>query len=258
MGTGYVLMRLFHAPRIGTRAPMVISNSRQYIFFHIPKCGGTTITHILSEGLRWNDVVIGGTETGEARQGSFRARYGLGKHSLPAEVKAVVGRPLYEQYFKFAFVRDPVYRFISASQFVKHHVNLRSSWMVGALGHGCTKEIRRVRTVSQMMRSQLVQGVFDRLAARPDARFNDIELCFAPQSLYLDAYERDAGRFAYLQLNEMDKAMSLLQSRGVVDAEVSLGHAHLNTSPPVLEVDIGAEHLAQLRSWYRLDYSLAR
>ena len=48
---------------------MVISNSRQYIFFHIPKCGGTTITHILSEGLRWNDVVIGGTETGEARQG---------------------------------------------------------------------------------------------------------------------------------------------------------------------------------------------
>lgn len=171
-------------------------------------------------------------------------------------MEAVVGRPLYEQCFMFAFVRDPVYRFISASQFVKRHVDLGTSWMAGALGHGCIKEIRRIRTVSQVMRSQLVQGVFDRLVANPAARFNDVELCFAPQCLYLDASERDAGRFAYLRLDEMEKAWSILRAHGVVDAGVAPARARLNSSAPVLQADIGESSLTQLRSWYRSDYML--
>jgi hypothetical protein len=237
---------------------MVISNSRQYIFFHIPKCGGTTITHTLSEGLRWNDVVIGGTETGEARQGSFRARYGLGKHSLPAEVKAVVGRPLPEQYFKFAFVRDPVCRFVSAAQFIKHHVAAKSGWIAGALEDRYVKEIRKARSLSQLVNSTLVQGVLDRLQSNPDTALNDIELCFAPQSLYLDTQEKDAGRFAYLPIEQMDDAVRTLKAHGVVSEGATVDAIRHNSSHPTLAADLDDSALTLLRSWYRLDYMLAK
>ncbi len=126
--------------------------------------------------------------------------------------------------------------------------------IVSSFPKSVSQETVQRTTVSQMMRSQLVQGVFDRLAAHSQSRFNDIELCFAPQSLYLDAGKRDAGRFAYLRLDEMGKAWPILCAHGVVDAGVSPDAAYLNRSPPVLQVDIGADLRSQLRSCYLEDH----
>ena len=40
---------------------MFLSNSRKFIFIHITKAAGTSITHALEKSMGWNDLVIGST-----------------------------------------------------------------------------------------------------------------------------------------------------------------------------------------------------
>ena len=70
---------------------MIISNSHRFIFVHVLKTGGTTVCAALDPFLRWNDVVLGGTEFGERMNGPYRDRFGLRKHSTAQEIRAVVG-----------------------------------------------------------------------------------------------------------------------------------------------------------------------
>ena len=45
---------------------MIISNSKRFIFLHVPKAAGTSITIMLDAELEWDDIVLGG-------DGSWRA-----------------------------------------------------------------------------------------------------------------------------------------------------------------------------------------
>lgn len=98
---------------------MIINNTFKFIFVHVPKSAGTTVTKLLSAYSAYCDIEVGGTAMGEAIQPFFRNRYGLSKHSTAMEIKAVVGDALWNRYFKFAFVRNPYARAHSAYKFLR-------------------------------------------------------------------------------------------------------------------------------------------
>ena len=92
---------------------MIISNSLKYIYVHIHKTAGTSVSTALAPTVRWNDIICGSTAYGEKIDALYSAQYGINKHSRADEIKNVVGQTVWGEYFTFAFVRNPYYRTIS-------------------------------------------------------------------------------------------------------------------------------------------------
>jgi hypothetical protein len=105
---------------------MIISNSHNFIFVHIHKAAGTSIARKLDESLQWNDLVLGGTVLGEKMQEAYHDRFGLHKHSRAKEIKAIVGKALWESYFTFAFVRNPYDRTVSLYTYIEKLIKTAS------------------------------------------------------------------------------------------------------------------------------------
>jgi hypothetical protein len=97
----------------------LINNSFQFIFVHIPKAAGTSITSVLSRYTNYCDLEIGGTHFGELIQPAYRRRFGIGKHSTAAELRSVVGTVTWSRYLTFAFVRNPFSRCLSTFHFLR-------------------------------------------------------------------------------------------------------------------------------------------
>lgn len=97
----------------------IINNSRKFIFVHVPKAAGTSVTDALSGLTNYCDLELGGTPFGEKIQTAYRDRFGLSKHSTASEIKAVVGAVLWSSYFTFAFVRNPFARCVSTFHFLR-------------------------------------------------------------------------------------------------------------------------------------------
>jgi len=51
---------------------MILSNSKKYIFVHIPKCAGTSITRAIAPSCEWNDIILGSTEFGNEIQNAYQ------------------------------------------------------------------------------------------------------------------------------------------------------------------------------------------
>jgi hypothetical protein len=120
---------------------MIISQSRRFIFVHVMKAGGTSITNDLCRHLDWRDVVLGGTPLGEAIHLQYKKHLGIEKHSTAREILDVVGVETWNQYFTFSFVRHPYTRAVSLYNFIARFVAKRQnrtvvSRMRAALGRG--------------------------------------------------------------------------------------------------------------------------
>lgn len=92
---------------------MIISHSKKFIFIHIQKNAGTSITRYLDKHLTYRDIVVGGTEFGENIQPFFRKKYHINKHSYSKKIKALTGDEVWNDYFSFSFVRNPWSRMVS-------------------------------------------------------------------------------------------------------------------------------------------------
>ena len=104
---------------------MIISNSHKFIFVHVMKTAGTSVSAAIDPCLRWNDVAIGGTRFGEQIQPAFRERFGLHKHSTASEIRAMVGADVWSSYFTFTLVRHPYDRIVSLYTWL--HKTLRNA-----------------------------------------------------------------------------------------------------------------------------------
>ena len=104
---------------------MIISNSHKFIFVHVMKTAGTSVSAAIDPYLRWNDVAIGGTRFGEQMQPAFRERFGLHKHSTASEIRDMVGAGVWSSYFTFTVVRHPYDRIVSLYTWL--HKTLRNA-----------------------------------------------------------------------------------------------------------------------------------
>ena len=102
---------------------MIINHSYKFIFIHVPKAAGTSVTHELSEMTRYCDQEIGGTGDGQSVTRYYAKRFGLRKHSPSTDVRKIVGEDVWEQYFTFGFVRNPYTRLVSSFKFLKGWAN---------------------------------------------------------------------------------------------------------------------------------------
>lgn len=98
---------------------MIVNHTHKFIFVHVPKAAGTSVSELFSQYSRYNDLEVGGTELGEALQHAYKRRFGLTKHSTAAEIRDVVGADTWGGYTSFAFVRDPYARAQSTFHFMK-------------------------------------------------------------------------------------------------------------------------------------------
>jgi len=78
---------------------MVFCRKKEFIFVHIPKCGGSTV----EAAFNMLNVKHGyGIKNGKAMQ-----------HYLYSDYRAMLGEEAFDRYYKFAIVRNPYTRFIS-------------------------------------------------------------------------------------------------------------------------------------------------
>lgn len=86
---------------------MIISHSRRFIFIHIHKTAGESISEALLPYLSRQDLLLGTTLRGELNNAYCNRRYRLQKHSGVRKVRNFVGEEAWADYLKFSFVRDP-------------------------------------------------------------------------------------------------------------------------------------------------------
>lgn len=102
---------------------MIISHKYKFIFIHITKCAGTSITHAISPYLGEEDIILGATKEGEKLSEEWRKTNGLHKHAKAQEIRKVLGDEIWNNYFKFTFVRNPWDMLVST-----YHWWLTTSW----------------------------------------------------------------------------------------------------------------------------------
>lgn len=98
---------------------MIVNHSHGFIFVHVPKAAGTSITELFSQFSTYRDLEVGGTLLGEALQSQFKKRFGLTKHATAREIREVVGEETWNRSLKFSFVRNPYARAQSMFHFMK-------------------------------------------------------------------------------------------------------------------------------------------
>lgn len=86
---------------------MIISHRHKFIFVHINKCAGTSITRTLLPFLGPDDLVLGCTPEFEKLSNDYLSRGLIHKHSTARDIRKFIGEEIWKEYYVFSFVRNP-------------------------------------------------------------------------------------------------------------------------------------------------------
>lgn len=190
---------------------MIVNNTHEFIFVHVPKAAGSSLTRMLSALSKYNDIEIGGTPLGEAIQPFMNRRYGLYKHAPAWRIRDVVGEDLFAAYFKFGFVRNPFTRLSSIFHFLKSWDGLPPKWKT---------EMDRFEDFESFLASDLWAE-----SPGPDA-------IFEPQVSWLCS-RSDPSRLLVDMVGKLENfAQDVARVEKAIPGAVELhGDQHLNKSP---------------------------
>jgi hypothetical protein len=109
---------------------MILSHRRKFIFVHIHKTAGESISEALLPYLGRGDLILGTTFRGELNNIWYGQRYELQKHSGARKLRAFVGPEIWQDYLTFSFVRDPYDRVRSLYFYLERMLaaRRRGSW----------------------------------------------------------------------------------------------------------------------------------
>jgi hypothetical protein len=93
---------------------MPVSLERSFVFVHIPKTGGTSVTEALRAAAI--KLALVGPSTPEQRD-TWRIKDAWLHHILGADLQRLMGATAWERCFRFAFVRNPWDRLVSIYHF---------------------------------------------------------------------------------------------------------------------------------------------
>ena len=88
---------------------MIISPSQEFVFVHIHKTAGESITEALRPSLSPSDFV------------AVNEEWPLHKHSTALAIRREIGIEAWQRYFTFTFVRHPVERALSLYRYLAWH-----------------------------------------------------------------------------------------------------------------------------------------
>ena len=106
----------------------IINTTFGFIFVHVPKSAGTSVTSVLSRLSTLLDVEVGGSAFGESIQSAYRKRHGISKHSTALELRTRLGEQLWLKYVSFGVVRHPLGRLASAYRFLRQWDSPDNRW----------------------------------------------------------------------------------------------------------------------------------
>lgn len=117
--------------RHGDEHRMIINNSHKFIYIHVPKTAGTSVRMRLHDYAGPADLYLGdGVGYRSAEMKGFgrivtemtplwKEFWGLDKHSPVRRMRERLSSPIWDEYFKFAFVRNPFARTWSGFRYVQ-------------------------------------------------------------------------------------------------------------------------------------------
>ncbi len=100
---------------------MIISHRHRFIFVHIHKTAGESVTAALEPALGPDDIVLKSDFDVWLKtlgRPAYRELQGLHKHSTARAARTRLPKDVWDEYYKFAFVRDPVDRAVSLYRYV--------------------------------------------------------------------------------------------------------------------------------------------
>ena len=101
---------------------MIISHGRKFIFVHIPKTGGTSLSLALEAKAMKDDILIGDTPKAKNRRKRIKDAQVSGrlwKHARLTDIYGLVTQEQIERYLVFTIVRNPWDRIVSYYHWLK-------------------------------------------------------------------------------------------------------------------------------------------
>jgi len=96
--------------------PMIVSHKHKFIFIHLGRTAGRSLTVALARSCGAEDVVTNA-------KGLQRNYAGFRRHFRATEIRKKVGREIFDEYFKFTIERNPWDKFISRYWSYAGHAN---------------------------------------------------------------------------------------------------------------------------------------
>lgn len=217
----------------------IINSSHNFVFVHIPKAAGTSVSRYFSRFSHYCDLEIGGTDFGESIQTPYQRRFGLSKHSPASAIRNTMGVIAWSKAFTFCFVRNPYSRLLSTYNFL-------CEWP------GCPEELQRTLLSFDSLDDYVLSGIWQERRG-PDGIFLPqtqwTSEPSSPRRLLVDyvakveSIEEELGRLA--------RAIGLKEEAETVAAPM------LNRSEPRYRLeDLSGRAVDLIDAHYRLDFEI--